>query len=228
MQQTTYNELVKIARRLQDRADYTFNDSKHGPAVAADRGQRLHSMMEWHGTDWLVSSHLAEMAAGITMQLAKVAQRLAYEPLDSPEWDKAAQKITLYATRDCLRIIFEGVNSGSNAMREVSESARINAAKTVGEYLGVFIRYGGFDEDDILAVMADRARRAEEAEAARKLVPKTIERVKTKGEFTLVISNHLGELLDTVKLPGVTTRKEARFHADDYIQGNGLTNVEVV
>lgn len=228
MQQPTYNELVKIAVRLQERAGYTLNDSKRGPAIAADRGQRLHSMMEWQGTDWLVASHLADMAAGITHYLAEFAQQLADESLDSPAWDKAAQEITLHVARDCLRIIFEGVNSGSNAMRAVSESARIDAAKTVGEYLGVFNRYGGFDEADLLAVLADRARRVEEAEAARRLVPKTIERVKTKGEFALVISNHLGELLDTVKLPGVTTRKDARFHADDYVQRNGMKHVEVV
>lgn len=228
MQQTTYNELVKIAVRLQERANYTLNDSKRGPATAADRGQRLHSMMEWQGTEWLVASHLADIAAGIIHGLADFAQQLAAEPLDSPAWDKAAQDITLHYARECLRDIFEGVSSGSNAMQAASKSARIEAAKTAGEYLGVFNRYGGFDEADLQAVLADRARRAEEAEAARRLVPKTIERVKTKGEFALVISNHLGELLDTVKLPGVTTRKEARFHADDYVQRNGLKNVEVV
>lgn len=229
MKQPTYNELVKIAVRLQERADYTLNDSKRGPANAADRGQRLHSMMEWNGTDWMVASHTADMAAGITHYLADFAQQLADEPMDSPAWDKAAQEITLYVARECLRDIFAGVNSGSTGMQAASQSARIEAAKTVGAYLGVFNSlYGGFDEADLQAVLADRARRAEEAEAARLQVPKSIALVKTKGEFSLVMSNHIGEWLKTMKLPGVTTRREARFQAADYIERNGLKNVEVV
>lgn len=227
---TTYDQLVQGVKEMVMRAGWTLNDSKRGTeAMLKSKPHRLASMMEWNGEALLEAGHLMDMAEDIATDLADFAFSNPGLANDAAEWDRAAEDIAVHYGRMALRTIATGVNTGSGPMRAVSEQARVRAAVIMAKHIGVHgSSTGGFDDDDLRAVLASRAERERKEQARLRLVPRKIMVAKAGGQFVIDVHNSEGELLLSKPLPGVTTKRDATARAKALREMDGYRSAEVV